>query len=322
MYRRKWNGKLGKPLHFIGSCFHKVIPQFMIQGGDITNFDGTGGESVYGPCFEDENFTLKHKFEGQLSLANTGKPNSNNSQFFITLAPCPHLDGQNVVFGCVRHGFGVTREVSMVETEDDKPLVKCTITNSGQLSPEDDWGVIEHDGSQDTYPAFPEDWKLSPESVQLDEMRDVIQAMKSSGNDYFKNNQLHNAQRKYKKALRYIQWYNGSQSFLQQKHFSGSFTATLLNLAAVQLKFREYKNAVHLCDEVLSLEPNNVKALFRRGRAQVSRSNYEFGLQDFEQALKLLPNDPQILREIVGVKKRIQQHLDVEKITYARMFRA
>ncbi|XP_008483447.1 peptidyl-prolyl cis-trans isomerase D [Diaphorina citri] len=313
-------GKLGKALHFTGSRFHRIIPQFMIQGGDITNFNGTGGESIYGPCFEDENFKLKHKFEGQLSLANTGHPNTNNSQFFITLAPCPHLDGKNVVFGCVRQGFGVAREVSYVEAENDKPLVTCTITNSGQLSLNEDWGVAENDGSQDVYPPFPEDWKSNPETVQLNQMEDVIRTIKNSGNEYFKLNRMHDAQRKYKKAVRYIKWYNQSQSKTQQKHFRSYYTAALLNMAAVQLKFKAYKRAINLCDDILLMEPNNVKALFRRGRAQVSMNNFEQGLQDYEQALDLLPNDQQILKEIAFVRKQMRHHLNLEKMTYARMF--
>lgn len=76
---------------------------------------------------------FQHKFEGQLSLANTGLPNSNNSQFFITLAPCPHLDGKNVVFGCVRSGLGVAKEVSRVQSENDKPLVVSFIFLSDVL---------------------------------------------------------------------------------------------------------------------------------------------------------------------------------------------
>merc|ERR1719199_1482291 len=79
----------GKPLHYKGSTFHRVIPQFMLQGGDFTNGDGTGGESIYGEKFEDENFKFKHNGEGVLSMANSG-PHSNGSQFFICLEAVPH----------------------------------------------------------------------------------------------------------------------------------------------------------------------------------------------------------------------------------------
>ena len=99
-------GKSGKPLHYKGSKFHRVIPQFMLQGGDFTRGDGTGGESIYGEKFEDESFEGKagqHDVVGLLSMANAG-PNTNGSQFFITTAPAPWLDNKHTVFGRVVGG--------------------------------------------------------------------------------------------------------------------------------------------------------------------------------------------------------------------------
>ncbi|XP_059778324.1 peptidyl-prolyl cis-trans isomerase D isoform X1 [Balaenoptera ricei] len=110
----------GKPLHFKGCPFHRIIKKFMIQGGDFSNQNGTGGESIYGGKFEDENFHYKHDKEGLLSMANAGR-NTNGSQFFITMAPTPHLDGKHVVFGQVIKGMGVARILENVEVKGEKP---------------------------------------------------------------------------------------------------------------------------------------------------------------------------------------------------------
>ena len=106
----KGDGKTGKPLHFKGTNFHRIMPGFMAQGGDITLGTGEGGESIYGGKFPDEDFTEKHNEEGDLSMANTG-PNSNTSQFFITFTDCPHLNNKHVVFGKVVDGLDVLKEI-------------------------------------------------------------------------------------------------------------------------------------------------------------------------------------------------------------------
>ncbi|WOL13171.1 peptidyl-prolyl cis-trans isomerase CYP21-1 isoform X2 [Canna indica] len=127
------NGTDGRNLHYNGTKFHRIVSGFMIQGGDVTNHDGKGSESIYGSTFPDENFAIKHSRAGIVSMVNSG-PNSNGSQFFITTVKASWLDGEHVAFGRVIQGMDTVFAIEGgAGTYNGKPRKKVVIADSGEI---------------------------------------------------------------------------------------------------------------------------------------------------------------------------------------------
>lgn len=314
----KGTGKsTGKPLHFKGCPFHRIIKKFMIQGGDFSNHNGTGGESIYGEKFEDETFHYKHDRAGLLSMANAG-PNTNGSQFFITTVPTPHLDGKHVVFGQVLKGTGVVKMLESLDTNEDAPVKPCVIADCGEHKDEDSWGSELSDASGDTHPDFPEDSNIDFKDV--DNVLSVADDVKNIGNNLFKKQDWKAAVSKYSKALRYLEVSGELLEEAAQQKLEPTALSCFLNTAACNLKMQLWQDALDSCNEALELDEANTKALFRRAQAWQGLKENSKAMIDLKKAQGIAPEDKAISNEMKRVQLKIQQEKEKEKKIYAKMF--
>ncbi|XP_030030302.2 peptidyl-prolyl cis-trans isomerase D isoform X1 [Manduca sexta] len=317
----------GTRLHYKGSRFHRAINQFMVQGGDIVRGDGTGGESIYGPNFRDENFKLKHH-AGVLSMANEGRPHTNSSQFCITTVPCPHLNGTNVVFGEVLAGLGLVRELQRYgHGDDDRLRVECVIEDCGEITSQH-WDVFCRDGTADRLPEYAEDYP-DIESIPLIQLMSSIKDVKNSGNCFFGENRYKGAVRKYLKCLRYIDFVKERLENVKDEDQQDSLHEitrmyTLqcnLNLAACYTKLDDHTACIKCCAEVLELNPRNEKALYRRGQAHFAIGNYDAALADLKLADKVSPQNRAVLKLLEEVRLTNKSYNEVQKQRLSKFFR-
>ena len=301
----------------------------MIQGGDFTAFNGTGGESIYGEKFPDENFELKHDRPFLLSMANSG-PGTNGSQFFVTTVPTPHLDGKHVVFGEVLNGKSLVRKIENQPTDpSDKPHVEVKVVDCGEITGEEyeKSSVPAVDATGDPYEDYPEDAK---EELSGPEHYKIAAELKEFGNKAFKSGDADLGLEKYQKGLRYLNNYpeptDSDPKELKSQMDALRFTLHS-NSALLANKLKRFNDgrtwagyALQVADTAGAKDTDKAKAYYRRAVALVGLKEEEKALEDLAAAAKLAPNDAAITNETARVKKSIAEHERKEKAMLKKFF--
>jgi peptidyl-prolyl isomerase D len=306
-----------------------VIKQFMIQGGDFTAFNGTGGESIYGEKFPDENFDLKHDRPFLLSMANSG-PGTNGSQFFVTTVPTPHLDGKHVVFGEVINGKSIIRKIENMKTNSDKPEVDVTVVDCGELTGSDYENANKplQDATGDPYEDFPEDHQGEELTAPL--AFKIASDLKGFGNVAFKNGDFNLGLEKYQKGLRYLNEFpepgeNDPKELAEQmKSLRFTLHSNSSLLANKLTQFRDAKTwagyALQVADAAKAKDADKAKAYFRRAQAQEGLKEEDAALKDLLEAQKLVPSDAGIINEIAKVKATVKAREAKDRAAAQRFF--
>lgn len=322
------SSKSGKPLHYKGSIFHRVIKDFMCQGGDFTHGTGIGGESIYGEKFEDEKFDENHLHNKPflLSMANAG-PNTNGSQFFITTVATPHLDNKHVVFGEVIEGKSIVRKLERCEKgEGDKPIVDWIISDCGELSndytPQPKQAI--DDGTGDIYEEIIGD----DDNIDVNKPESVfkaIETLKQIGTNLLKQNDLKKSYEKYEKGANFANDYFPDDLSVEDLNKLNSLKLSLyLNSALVGLKLKDGKKAIKSATSALEVdnvdEKSKSKAYYRKGMGYLLVKDEESGEQCLKQALTFAPNDAGILKGLADVKANAKARREKQKKAMSKFF--
>lgn len=300
------------PMTYKNSLFHRVISGFMIQGGDFTNHNGTGGASIYGEKFEDENFNVPCDRAGLLAMANAG-PHTNGSQFFITTAPATHLTGKHVVFGRVVRGMNSVRAIEHTATgANDTPEKRCRIVDCGVMEA---LPAVPAPADGDAFPDYVEDC-----SPPLDEaaLLETGEAIRQCGNKLFQASSYPEAVVKYSKAVRYLAAVkkSGENTAVVNEKLGACHNNTAMCL----LKMGEYGAARAAATQALQLNPKNSKALFRRGVSAMSSGDPEGAIEDLKAALEIEPENAEIASKLKAAKDLQMAHKEKLAANLKKMF--
>lgn len=346
--------KDGRDLTLKGNYFHRVIKNFMIQGGDIINCSGDfsksdeagrGGCSIY--ATEDELAAPKGEsdigsygnFEDQnlgefsrpflLAMANSGTPNTNGSQFFITTFPAPHLNGKHTIFGQVIHGKSVIRTAERCKIDSDGfPELCIRIEDCGEWDEQKGLPLYNASNDQiggDVFEEYPDD-NEGIDSEDFNAAYNAANTIKESGTLLFKKKDFQNAYFKYIKSLRYVNEYIPDVDV--DKDNNSKFTSLkaklYLNLSLVLFKMQKNEESIEYATYLLEMENvpdmDQAKAYYRRGNSYLAKNNIEKALHDFEKCLEKNQNDASVSQKVEYVRDILEKKKERTKQSLSKFF--